>query len=540
MKPKSWRIGLTGAAVLALTLAACSSGTADGNGSGNGNGSTGGDDTAERIYVEALNVTPEGMTVHFAPTPIGAMFSSQIYDPLIRISPEFEMTPGLAESWDLSDDGLELVLNLRDGVTWHDGEPFTAEDVKFNFDEIMALHRYGSLLINAVESTEIRDESTVVVNFSEPFGPTLPVLADLYILPKHVYEGTDYVTNPANMAPIGTGAMKFESYTDGDEVVLAKNENYWDGEVAVDRAFYPIIGDPDSRANALFAGELDRAAIDPSQQGRVADSEHLHHLDNESFKQYMLVMFNSESEYFADAEVRAAVFAALNREQILQLAAGGLGSVAQGFFPEELSWALNDDIHFDTDFPHDLDAINAVLDEHYPRGADGTRFTIDLDYISEQSHIAAASELAKSMLDEVGIAVNLVGSVGLNWIDKVYTQREYDLTISATVLGGDPSTSLVPWYICNPEKVVGWNPTGVCDEELDAAADRARTTIDLEERGEAMGVVQERARELMFHAPLVWYHGSFSTVSTERWANVDGTPKHAGIRPWTEMEWVGN
>src|SRR5690625_7857593 len=75
MKPKSWRIGLTGAAVLALTLAACSSGTADGN--SNGNGPANGDDTAERIYVEALNVTPEGMTVHFAPTPIGAMFSSQ-------------------------------------------------------------------------------------------------------------------------------------------------------------------------------------------------------------------------------------------------------------------------------------------------------------------------------------------------------------------------------------------------------------------------------------------------------------------------------
>src|SRR5690625_7311975 len=127
MKPKSWRIGLTGAAVLALTLAACSSGTADGN--SNGNGPANGDDTAERIYVEALNVTPEGMTIHFAPTPIGAMFSAQIYDPLIRMSPEWEMSPGLAESWDLSDDGLELVLNLREGVTWHDGEPVTADDV---------------------------------------------------------------------------------------------------------------------------------------------------------------------------------------------------------------------------------------------------------------------------------------------------------------------------------------------------------------------------------------------------------------------------
>src|SRR5690625_935445 len=405
---------------------------------------------------------------------------------------------------------------------------------------MMALHRYGSLLINAVESTEIRDESTVVVNFSEPFGPTLPVLADLYILPKHVYEGTDYVTNPANMVPVGTGAMKYVSYTDGDEVVLAKNENYWVGEVAADRAFYPIIGDPDSRANAMFAGELDRAAIDPSQQGRVVDSEHLSHLDNESFKQYLLVMFHADSEYFSEPEVRSAVFAAMNREQILELALGGLGSVAQGFFPEELDWAVNDDVHFDTDFPHDLDAINDVLDEYYPRGADGTRFTIDLDFISEQSHLASASEVAKSQLAEVGIEVNLVGSVGLNWIDKVYTQRDYDMTISATVLGGDPSTSLVPWYICNPEKVVGWNPTGVCDEDLDAAADTARDSIDTATRGEALDVVQDRARDLMFHAPLAWYTGSFSTVSTERWTGVDGTPKHAGIRPWTDMEWVGN
>lgn len=518
------RIAIGGAVLIAAALAGCNSATGQ---------------QEERIYVEALNVAPEGMTVHFAPTPIGAMFSAQVYDPLIRISPDFELSPGLAETWELSDDGLELTLNLRSGVSWHDGEPFTAEDVKFNFDEIMELHRYGSLLVDAIESTQIRDESTVVVTFTEPFGPVQQVLADLYILPKHIYEGTDYVTNPANMAPVGTGAMRFESYTDGDEVVLSRNPDYWDGDVAVDRAFYPIIGDPDSRATALFAGELDRASVDPSQQDRIAETENLKQLDNESFKHYVLVMFNSESEYLAEPEVRSAIFAALDREHMLDLPLAGLGSTARGFFPEELDWAVNTDVDFDVDFPHDVDAINAVLDEHYPRDADGTRFTLDLDFISEQSHIAASSEMAKSLLQDVGIEINLVGSAGLNWIDKVYTQRDYDLTISATVVGGDPSTSLVPWYICNPDKVVGWNPTGVCDDTLDEAAAEARTSIDPRVRGDALRTVQERARDLMFHAPLAWYHGSFSTVSDERWTNVDGTPEQAGMRPWTSMEWVG-
>ncbi|MCP2635684.1 ABC transporter substrate-binding protein [Microbacterium sp. HD4P20] len=517
-------IGIVGAlAAAALVMSGCTGGNADAAGE-------------EKVYVQAIGDDPMGLNAQLVSGAAASMFSAQIFDTLIRIDDAGELSPGLAEEWELSDDGLELTLHLRDGVTWHDGEPFTAEDVKFNLEEIVELQTFGAALAARIAGVEVVDETTAVVTFTEVFGPVLETLAQQFMIPKHIYEGTDYVTNEANMEPIGTGPMMFDSYESGQQVVLLKNPEYWDGEVQVDRAVYPVMTDPNSRASALFAGEVDRAELDPSQQKRVEEDSDLDLMTEGFFAQAITVMMNGLSPELTDPAVRAAVFAALDREAITDVALSGLGEPTTGFFPPSLEWALNTDVDFERDFPRDTDAINEALDEAgFPRGSDGLRFTLDVRYISELSEVAATAEMAKSQLEEVGIGLNLVGTSASVFTEKVYTTSEFDLSFLRSTVGADPSTGIVRWYACNPNRAAASNPSQICDEEIQAAADGALGTTDRAQRGEHLKDLQQRASELMFYAPLSWYYGSFPTVSSKRWEGQLDAVATTNTVPWTTM-----
>lgn len=507
----------------ALALAGCSGG-------GGGDG--------DRIWVRAINGDPMtmGLNAQLVTGSIPKTFSAQIMDPLIFVASDSTLSPALAQSWEVSPDGLDLTLQLREGVRWHDGEPFTAEDVKFNFEEIVPLSTYGAGLAERIASVEITDPNTVVVHLDRPYGPLLEAVGEQFMVPKHVYEGTDYVTNQANKEPIGTGPMKFGHYTPGQEVVLEKNPDFWGGEVQVDRAVFTIIPDPNSRAEALFSGEIDEAILDVSQQDRVAADEHTQLMEAGTFPEYIPMMFNARGEHLADPAVRAAVFAAADRTAIADTALAGVGTPAKRLFPDRPEWALNTDIDFDRDFPHDLDAINATLDRAgFPRGPDGLRFTLTLRYISSLTATAATAEMVKSMLAEVGIGAELVGTSGAVFTEKVYKDNDFDLAFLRTSLGAEPSIGITRWYTCNERKAAASNPSGICDPQIDAAAAAALAATDQTERGEAYKELQTRAAELMIQAPLAWFNGGFPTVSTARWHGLEEPQALAERKAWLTM-----
>jgi len=527
------RVGIAAALAGAVLVAsACSA--------GGSSGGDGGDDGAKHDYVQAIAADPESFNAQLTNGATPFMFASQIFDTLIRLSPDYQLTPGLAETWDVSEDGLQITFHLRDGVTWHDGEPFTAEDVKFNLDEIVELQTFGAALAERIANVEVEDERTVVVNFSEPYGPAIETIAGQYMLPKHIYEGTDYVTNPANMAPIGTGPLRFVSFESGKEVIFEANPDYWDGEVQVGRVIYPVIGDPNSRALALFNNEIDQASLDPGQLDQIPGHDSIMQMPSGQFPQDVTIMFNALSGPLQDAEVRKLVFAALDREAITEVALGGRGTPAETFFPEELDWAVNDDIRFSELYPNDIDAINEALDElGYPRGSDGTRFTLKTRYISELSEVASTTELAQSQLQEIGVALDLEASQSAVFTDKVYKESDFELAFLRSTLGSDPSTGIVRWYDCNPDRNAASNPSGICDDEIHEAALGALSTSDREVRGEHFRALQERAAELMFYAPLAWYTGHMPVINTSRWAGQDDPVPATNLMPWTTMEWIG-
>lgn len=517
-------VGVT-AGMLALT--GCAGATSDAGGQ-------------DRTYVYAIDDDPRGMNAQLVGAPATSMFSAQMLEPLIFLSSDYTMSPGLAEDWELSPDGLELELSLRDGVTWHDGEPFTAADVKFNFEEIVPLSSFGAAIDSRLDAVEITDDEDVVLHMKEPYGPLLEVVSAQFMLPKHVYEDTDYATNEANMAPVGTGPLMFESYSSGEDVVLVKNPDYWRGEVQVDRVVFPIMKDSTSRSEALFAGEIDQTVISSAQLPRISEDPATELLDDFAYPQTISLLFNAGEGPLESAAVRRAVFSAIDRDTIGEKILKGFGTPTNGFFPESLDWALSPDVDFDRDFPRDVDAINAELDEAgFPRDADGTRFTLDIRYLSERTDTSGIAELAKSMFQDVGIELNLVGTTAAVFIEEVFTASDFDLALQASTVGADPSVGISRWYTCNEEKASAANPSQICDSEIDAAAADALKTADQAQRGEAFAALQNRAAELMYHAPIAWFNGQFPSYNTSRWAGQDEPRLASNRMPWTTMTYVG-
>ena len=189
------------------------------------------------------------------------MVSGDIYESLLRYNFDLSPEPQLAESWEISEDGKTYTFNLRKGVTFHDGTPFTSADVKFSMDVFLReTHSRMRTYMEHVESIETPDDHTVVFNLKYPFGPFLGIFeaGTAPMIPKHIYEGTDFVNNEANNTPIGTGPFKFKEWAKGSYIHFVKNEDYYmDGLPYVDEVYYHVIPDAASRAVAYETGKVD-------------------------------------------------------------------------------------------------------------------------------------------------------------------------------------------------------------------------------------------------------------------------------------------
>ncbi|MDP8971524.1 MAG: ABC transporter substrate-binding protein, partial [Actinomycetota bacterium] len=188
--------------------------------------------------------------------------SELMYNGLVELRPNLEPVPELAESWEVAENGRLYRFRLRDGVTWHDGTPFTSADVKFSFEQVLLkFHaRTKASVGSALESIVTPDQRTVEFRFRQPYAPLLRQLdvTEAPIVAQHVYQGSDPKQNPSNQAPVGTGPFRFVSYTPGSEIRMTRNERYFkNGLPYLDEVVMRVIPDEASQVNALDAGEVD-------------------------------------------------------------------------------------------------------------------------------------------------------------------------------------------------------------------------------------------------------------------------------------------
>ncbi len=416
-----------------------------------------------------------------------------IFSRLVALDTDYNVIPDLAESWEISDDGLTYTFHLRKGVKWHDGHPFTAADVVWTYKQIMS-HKEApaNRHFAPVESIEAPDDYTVVMKLKEPSAPLLGFLAwyGIYIMPKHLYDITengspvDWLNNPHNQNPIGTGPFKFVEWVKGDHVTLVKNPDYFMGEPYLDKIVFKIIPDENTALQAFLNGEADydgnvsNAQIDTLKKipGVVVFQK------PGPSRYYMGFNVGRRESPFHNKKVRFAVAHALNRKEIFEKAIK-YGKVAEGFYTPAIPWAFNPNAKI-PDYNPEL--AEKMLDEAgYPRKEDGWRFEVNLVYFQGQEW-RDMSTIIKEQLAKVGIKVKLEEYEIAAYIEKVLKAGDFDLTVLDGFQGPDPDNLKLRVGTGGDINVMGYS-----NPEVDKLLEKAAKLTDKNERAKLYFKVQE-------------------------------------------------
>jgi peptide/nickel transport system substrate-binding protein len=303
----------------------------------------------------------------------------KIFQSLLTFDFQLKPLPSLAKSWTVSPDGLTYTFKLQENVKWHDGKPFTSADVAFSTQVFLTeVHGRARANFGRVASVETPDAHTIIYKLKEPFGPFLHAfeVSSAPLVPKHIYEGTDFRKNPANDAPIGTGPFKFKEWKRGSNIELVRNENYWKpGLPYLDGISFRIIPDAALRAVALESGQAHASqfdAVEPFEVQRLAALPHLSMTTKgyEFVSPIMWIDINNRRGPLADKRVRQAILFALDREFILKNLFFGMGRVATGPIASTTRF-------YDPNvpkYPFDPKKAEALLEEAgFKKGADGVR-----------------------------------------------------------------------------------------------------------------------------------------------------------------------
>jgi len=471
--------------------------------------------------------------------------SSKIVEPLAEASFEGQdgLAPRLAISWEGSDDGLSATFKLREGVTWHDGQPFTSADVAFSALQVWKpLQNLGRLVFANLEAVDTPDEHTAIFRFSKPtpfqlIRNALPAVTA--VVPKHVFEGeADIAASPKNNELVGTGPFKFAEYRPGEYYRLVKNETYWgEGEPKLDEIIFRVLPDRAAAAGALEADEIQLAAF---SQVPLSDLDRISKVEGiavytkgyEALTYQLVVEVNHRRKELADLKVRQAIAHAIDKDFVVKTIFLGYATASTGIIPKNAPEFYDPSV---PTYDFDVEKANALLDEAgYPRGENGTRFSLKLlpaPYFSETRQFG---DYLRQALAKVGIDAQIVNNDSAAHQTAVYTEHDFDLAVAPPVFRGDPAISttiLVRSGI--PAGVPFSNQGGFENAELDALIDKANTTVDTAERTELFKEFQRLVAETL---PLInvaeW---GFVTVARTSVKNVSNNPRWA-VSNWADTE----
>lgn len=427
-----------------------------------------------------------------------------IYDPLLRKNPETgEIVPGLAESFEISDDGLTITLHLREGVIFHDDTPLTAEVVKFSLERIgdpALASPFAAQITGNVASIETTDDLTVVITLAEPFAPFLDSLTQVALAPVsptavETY-GADFGLNP-----VGTGPFRFVSSTPDEELVLARNEDYnWapdyynhQGPPYIEELVVLNVTEASTRMALLEAGEIDLVYNPIATQVAAFDEDPRFyvHIGTRPGVPRVFVL-NTERPPFNDVTVRHAIAWAVDRERILNDVFDGIGNLPMGILTPGLLGFWEEGID---QWPgYDLERAAELLAEAGWADTDGDGI-LDKD---GQPFSITYGQIPGFPFDQFGqILVNDLNSLGIEVTIESEEQAAYlaDLRAGKWELAGmlfgatDPDVLYIVAHSSSIDSA--WNTARYSNPELDALLEQGRRTLDQTARAEIYKQAQE-------------------------------------------------
>ncbi|QHQ36373.1 ABC transporter substrate-binding protein [Algicella marina] len=366
------------------------------------------------MQLEPPHLDPTGA----AAAAIDEVVYANIYEGLTRFGPDGSVLPALAESWEISDDGLSYTFTLRSGVTFHDGAAFTADDVAFSLDRARAEDSTNAqkALFAAIDDVNVIDDTTVEITLLDPDGALLFNLAwgDAIII-----DDSDVETIQQN--PIGTGPFKFDNWYQGDRIEISAYPDYWGEPAKLTQATFKFISDPTAAFAALMAGDIDAFPVFPAPENLPQfEADPRFSVIVGSTEGETILAMNNQNGPLADVKVREAIAHAIDRQAIIDGAMFGYGTpIGTHFAPHHPAYIDLTDLS-----EYDPEKSKALLAEAgYP---DGFSTTLKLP---PPSYARRGGEIVASQLRAVGIETEITNLEWAQWLEEVFRGKDFGLTI---------------------------------------------------------------------------------------------------------------
>lgn len=441
------------------------------------------------------------------------------------------VVPALAKSWDFDEETCTYTFHLEEDVRWHDGEPFTAEDVQFTIEAIMDPENGSENAPNFedVEEITVIDDHTISFRLSAPNVAFLDYMT-MAILPKHLLEGEDMQTADFFRSPIGTGPYKLASWDEGQAITLEKNADYFRGEPNIDTIVFKIVPDDNAKTLQLRAGELDLALLTPKDAATFADEEGFTCYDMET-ADYRGILFNFQNEYWQEnRDLIPAVCYAIDREAIIDAVLLGQGMAAYGPLQRNI-YNYEDVEHYDYD-PEKaravLEAAGCVLGEDgfYTRNGETVGFVISVG-AGDQVRIDMAQIVAQQ-LREIGMDVTVDIPAQVDWSGQM-----------AYLIGwGSPFDADDHTYkVFGTDK--GANYSGYSNADVDRYLTEARESDDPAVRAEAYANFQKALAADPAFAFICYIDANYVADASITGIDADTVMGHHGVGIfWNVAEWT--
>ena len=508
------------AAALTLGLAACSGGNTSADtgsasdtesassagqeaaGSGSASGRT---DLNLRISDAFSTVDPHNLSLNS-----DIMLSRQVYEPLYWINDEGEEIPMLATEYSVSEDGLTWTFQLREGVTFQNGDPLTAQDVVYSYERCFD-NAYMQEKVEAIDSVTAPDDSTVEMHLKYQFSPLMEKTAAIGIVSQSFAEANMDDQGLLGFNACGTGAYSVKEAIPDVSITLEAYSGYWGGEAPIKTLNFEQITDETTAVTAFEAGEIDVMSIPSANWAQISESGQ-YNTDSRPSNHVVYLIFNTEAAPFDNRELRQAIAYAINREDIIAVAADGLADPATSLATSYMLGYTEDHMTYE----YDPEKAKELLAEAgYPDGLDiGSMKTMSGSYFEK------VMQVVQSQLAEIGITSTIEGMDGNSLVEDCITGN-FTLADMGQNLSLD--YDFLKTYF-NEEYINGLNMARVSDSQIQELFEQGASTTDKEERLAIYQEIEDLTQELCAYVPL------YNLQTTTAWnKDLNYTPSVTGV-----------
>ena len=434
-------------------------------------------DTGPRSVTVGIAQDIASLDPHMATTagPREVMFN--LFEGLVKASPEGGVTEAVASGYEVSPDGLTYTFTLRDGVTFHNGAQVTVQDVLYSLERCAGSENDGVPLISAfsiVDAITSDGDGHVVLTLTQPQLEFINSLASASIIPAG--SGPDITENP-----VGTGPFQFVSYAPKDSVVIEKYDGYWGEKAHLDKVTFRIIEDVNTMVMGLQGGTLDLVIHLPSSYLSTVEDDFT--VLHDTMKLVQALYLNNKAEPFDNVLVRQAMYYAIDVDEINTFVCDGTGvPTGTSMYPAQKDYFMPE---LAENYPHDVEKAKALLAQAgYP---DGFEFTIAAP--SNYTQHVQTAEIIAEQLKAVGITAHVQPVEWENWYNDVYKGRNFEATVSGVSASDMSAREMLERYTSDASK----NFINFNHEEFDRTVAAAKTTLDLAEQKR----LYKRAEEIL-------------------------------------------